>query len=48
MSEDRIWGDDIATGEVFIPNKEILDEFRNSTVSEEWIDAFSYNSLVSQ
>lgn len=29
-----------ATGEVFIPNKEIMDVFRTSTKSEEWIDTF--------
>ena len=28
------------TSEVFIPNKEILDEFRTSTRSSEWIDTF--------
>lgn len=33
-------GYDIDTKEVFIPNKEILDEFKNSTESEEWIDTF--------
>lgn len=32
-------GYDSSTGEVFIPNKEILDVFRASTKSEEWVDA---------
>lgn len=27
--------------EVFIPNKEVLDEFRTSTKSEEWLDTFT-------
>ncbi len=31
-------GYDDETSEVFIPNKEILDEFRTSTRSSEWID----------
>lgn len=31
-------GYDDETGEVCIPNKEILDEFRTSTKSEEWMD----------
>lgn len=31
---------DCATQEVTIPNKEILDEFKNSTKSEEWTDTF--------
>lgn len=31
---------DLETREVFIPNKEILDEFRTSTKSEEWVDTF--------
>ena len=26
--------------QVFIPNKEILDEFRTSTKTDEWIDTF--------
>ena len=30
-------GFDDETSEVFIPNKEILDEFRTSTKSDEWI-----------
>ncbi len=34
-------GYDVDTKEVFIPNNEILDEFRNSTESEEWIDTFT-------
>ena len=34
-------GYDADTGEVFIPNNEILDEFKNSTESEEWIDTFA-------
>ena len=29
------------TKEVSIPNKEILDEFKNSTESKEWIDTFT-------
>lgn len=33
-------GYDSSTGEVFIPNKEILDVFRTSTKSEEWTDTF--------
>ena len=33
-------GYDDETSEVFIPNKEILDEFRTSTRSSEWIDTF--------
>ncbi len=31
---------DLDTKEVYIPNKEILDEFKTSTKSEEWIDTF--------
>lgn len=31
---------DLDTGEVSIPNREILDEFRISTQSEEWVDTF--------
>ena len=31
---------DVDTGEVSIPNKEILDEFKASTKSEEWVDTF--------
>ena len=34
-------GYDMDTKEVFIPNNEILDEFKNSTESEEWIDTFT-------
>ena len=34
-------GYDADTGEVFIPNNEILDEFKNSKESEEWIDTFA-------
>ena len=34
-------GYDMETKEVFIPNREILDEFKNSTESEEWIDTFT-------
>ena len=34
-------GYDMETKEVFIPNKEILDEFKISTESEEWIDTFT-------
>lgn len=33
-------GYDAETREVFVPNREILDEFRNSTESEEWLDTF--------
>ena len=33
-------GYDDETGEVFIPNKEILDEFRTSTKSGEWAETF--------
>ena len=33
-------GYDDETGEVFIPNREILDEFRTSTKSDEWTDTF--------
>ncbi|MBR6923959.1 MAG: AAA family ATPase, partial [Oscillospiraceae bacterium] len=33
-------GYDDETSEVFIPNKEILDEFRTSTRSSEWLDTF--------
>ena len=33
-------GYDDEAGEVFIPNREILDEFRTSTKSEEWMDTF--------
>ena len=34
-------GYDMKTKEVFIPNREILDEFRTSTKSEEWIGTFT-------
>ena len=34
-------GYDIESKETFIPNKEILDEFKNSTASNEWVDAFA-------
>ena len=34
-------GYDTDTKEVFIPNREILDEFKNSTESFEWIDTFA-------
>ncbi len=33
-------GYDDERGEVFIPNREILDEFKTSTKSDEWIDTF--------
>lgn len=33
-------GFDDACGEVFIPNREILDEFRASTKGQEWAEAF--------
>lgn len=33
-------GYDAETREVFVPNNEILDEFKNSTESSEWIDTF--------
>ena len=34
-------GYDADTKEVFIPNNELLDEFKNSTESEEWVDTFT-------
>jgi hypothetical protein len=34
-------GYDIDTKEVFIPNNEILEEFKNSTESFEWVDTFA-------
>ena len=34
-------GYDVDTKEVFIPNNELLDEFKTSTKSEEWIDTFT-------
>ncbi len=34
-------GYDLETREVFIPNREILDEFKNSTESKEWIGTFT-------
>lgn len=34
-------GYDIDTKEVFIPNKELLDDFKTSTESEEWIETFT-------
>ena len=34
-------GYDTDTKEVFIPNRELLDEFRTSTESEEWVDTFT-------
>ena len=33
-------GYDDGRGEVFIPNREILDEFRTSTKTEEWVSTF--------
>lgn len=36
-SEGRI---DSEQGEVFIPNREILEEFKTSTESDEWIGTF--------
>ena len=33
-------GYDDERGEVFIPNREILDEFRTSTKTEEWVSTF--------
>lgn len=33
-------GYDNETGEVFIPNKEILDVFKTSTDDKDWVDAF--------
>ena len=33
-------GYDDENSEVFIPNKEILDEFKTSTKTDEWIDIF--------
>ena len=35
-------GFDDERSEVFIPNREILDEFRTSTKTEEWIPTFSF------
>ena len=35
-------GYDDETSEVFIPNKELLDEFRTSTRSSEWADTFEW------
>ena len=35
-------GYDDETSEVFIPNKELLDEFRTSTKSSEWADTFEW------
>ena len=34
-------GYEMDTKEVFIPNNEILDEFKTSTKSEEWLDTFT-------
>ena len=34
-------GYDVDTKEVFIPNCELLDEFKNSTDSSEWVDTFA-------
>ena len=34
-------GYDDETGEVFIPNKEILDVFKSSTETDEWVDTFA-------
>ena len=34
-------GFDADTREVFIPNKEILDEFKTSTLDKEWADTFT-------
>lgn len=33
-------GYDNETGEVFIPNKEILDVFKTSTDDKDWVDTF--------
>ena len=33
-------GYDLDTGEVFVPNNEIRDEFKASTSSEEWVETF--------
>ena len=33
-------GFDDETSEVFVPNKEILDEFKTSTKSSEWLSTF--------
>jgi hypothetical protein len=39
-------GYDDETREVFIPNREILDEFRTSTKGNEWLDTFkAYDTL---
>lgn len=37
-------GYDAEKSEVFIPNREILDEFRSSTKDREWVDVFDYRS----
>ena len=34
-------GYDVDTKEVFVPNNEILDEFKSSTKSEEWLGTFT-------
>jgi len=41
-------GYDNQTGEVFVPNKEIMDEFRISTKSEEWSDTFRMFELLQE
>jgi hypothetical protein len=38
-------GYDDERGEVFIPNREILDEFKTSTKSSEWVDTFRSFSI---
>ncbi|WP_156036787.1 hypothetical protein [Ruminococcus sp. HUN007] len=44
--KERNLGFDDETSEVFIPNKEIMDEFRTSTKSDEWIPEFKHHSCV--
>lgn len=39
-------GFDDETSEVFIPNREILDEFKTSTKSSEWVSAFKHHTCV--
>ena len=41
-------GYDEETREAFIPNEEIADEFKTSTLSDEWIDAFRSFRLSSE
>ena len=39
-------GFDDENREVFIPNNEILDEFKTSTKDREWTDAFKHRTCV--